>query len=548
MSYTALARKWRPKNFGEMSGQEHVLRALGNALDAGRVHHAFLFTGTRGVGKTTVARIFAKCLNCEQGVSAKPCGVCSACTDIDAGRFTDLIEVDAASRTKVDDTRDLLDNVQYLPGRGRYKIYLIDEVHMLSAHSFNALLKTLEEPPPHVKFLLATTDPQKLPVTVLSRCLQFNLKRLPVSTIIARLAFILEQEGIAAEPAALRLVATAADGSLRDALSLLDQLLAFGGARDVREADARSMLGTVDRQQVVQLVRLLAAQDIGALLDYARALEQWSPDYVAMLDALNSVLARVALFQAAGKPYDDEDDVPAEVMAELAGAITPEDLQLYYQVGVLGRRDLPLVTDQRAAFALALVRMLAFRPGGMPSAAGTPLPAGAARSSVPRAMSAPVARDVGPPPRSASAAAQAAPQAAAIPLTAANWKSIVEQLGLTALAGQLAANCALVGRQGAQVKLLLDARGMSTRNRATEDKLANALSRYLGEPVKLVIEVGTPEADAATPARERDRQADERLARARALLESDPNIQALRSEMGATIFPDSVRATSTEEN
>jgi DNA polymerase-3 subunit gamma/tau len=540
MSYTALARKWRPKNFEEMSGQEHVLRALANALDAGRVHHAFLFTGTRGVGKTTVARIFAKCLNCEQGVSARPCGVCSACTDIDAGRFTDLMEVDAASRTKVDDTRDLLDNVQYLPGRGRYKIYLIDEVHMLSAHSFNALLKTLEEPPPHVKFLLATTDPQKLPVTVLSRCLQFNLKRLPVSTITARLAYILQQEGIAAEASALRLVATAADGSLRDALSLLDQLLAFGGAREVREAEARAMLGTVDRQQVVQLVRLLAAQDPGALLEYARSLEQWSPDYPALLEALNSLLARIALYQAAGKPYDDEDEVPAEVMAELATSIAPEDLQLYYEVGVLGQRDLPLVSDQRSAFALSLVRMLAFRPG---DAQSTAAPAGASRHSAPRAMHAPVVRD-----GSTAAAAPVVSSTPALPLVPANWKAVVEQLGLTALAGQLAANCALLGQQGAQVRLLLDARSASMRNRTTEDKLAAALSRYLGEPVKLAIEVGTPEASATTPARERDRQADERLAQARAALESDPNIQALRTQMGATIFPDSVRATSSEEN
>jgi DNA polymerase-3 subunit gamma/tau len=380
-------------------------------------------------------------------------------------------------------------------------------------------------------------------VTVLSRCLQFNLKRLPVSTITARLAYILEQEGIAAEASALRLVAAAADGSLRDALSLLDQLLAFGGAREVREAEARAMLGTVDRQQVVQLVRLLAGQDIGGLLDYARALEQWSPDYVALLDALASLLARIALFQAAGKPYDDEDDVPAEVMAELAAAIPPEDLQLYHEVAVLGRRDLPLVSDQRSAFALALVRMLAFRPGDAVRGAGNPA-GGVQRASAPHAMATTVARDAGV----AMPAPAAIPAAPAMSLLPENWKSIVEQLGLTALAGQLAANCALVGRQGAQVKLLLDARGVSMRNRATEDKLAAALSRYLGEPVKLSIETGTQEAAAATPARERDRQADERLAQARAALESDPNIQALRSEMGATIFPDSVRATSSEEN
>jgi DNA polymerase-3 subunit gamma/tau len=537
MSYTALARKWRPGNFDQMSGQEHVLRALANALDAGRVHHAFLFTGTRGVGKTTVARIFAKCLNCEQGVSAKPCGVCSACTDIDAGRFVDLIEVDAASRTKVDDTRDLLDNVQYLPSRGRYKIYLIDEVHMLSAHSFNALLKTLEEPPPHVKFLLATTDPQKLPVTVLSRCLQFNLKRLPVATIVARLSFILEQEGIAAEPAALRLVATAADGSLRDALSLLDQLLAFGGAREVREAEARAMLGTVDRQQVVQLVRLLASQDIGALLDFAGSLEQWSPDYVALLDELTSLLVRIALFQAAGKPYDDEDEVPADTMAELAGAIAPEDVQLYCEVAMRGRHDLPQVADQRGAFALALVRMLAFRPGAASGPDATPVPAAPARSSAPRTISAPVVR-------AAEAPAGTAPES----LTPESWKALVPQLGLTALAGQLAANCAFVGKQGAEVRLLLDPRSVSTRNRGTEEKLTAALSRLLGQPVKVSIEVGTMEASAATPARERDRRVDERLAEARAQLETDPNIQALRSEMGATILPESVRATINEES
>jgi DNA polymerase-3 subunit gamma/tau len=552
MSYTALARKWRPKNFAEMSGQEHVLRALGNALNEGNVHHAFLFTGTRGVGKTTIARIFAKCLNCERGQSATPCGVCAACTDIDAGRFVDLIEVDAASRTKVEDTRDLLENVQYMPTRGRYKIYLIDEVHMLSAHSFNALLKTLEEPPPHVKFLLATTDPQRLPVTVLSRCLQFNLKRLPVSTIVARLTYILQQEGIAAEPEALRLVAAAADGSLRDALSLLDQLLAFGGAREVRANDARAMLGSIDRQQVVQLVRLLAAADMPALLAQAQALEQWSPDYLQLLDELNSLLARIALFQAAGAAYDEEDAVPVEELAQLAAALAPEDLQLYYQIGLTGRRDLPLITDQRSGFAMTLVRMLVFRPG----AEGVRPAAGGAAQAV-TAMRAGAARAAGATPQAAS---QGAPQAvapqgpvpppangAALPLEPAQWPAIIEQLGLSGLARQLAANCALAGRQGSVVRLLLDPRHAAIRTAANQEKLLAALSRYSGEALRLQIDLAEGEAP-VTPARQRDRLSDERLANARAALETDPAVQALRTQMGATIFADSVRPNHTEEN
>src|SRR5690242_8859106 len=284
-TYTALARKWRPRAFAELIGQDHVRRALVNALETGRVHHAFLFTGTRGVGKTTVARILAKCLNCERGVTAAPCLECASCREIEAGRFPDLIEVDAASRTKVDDTRDLLDNVQYAPARGRYKIYIIDEVHMLSTHSFNALLKTLEEPPPHVKFLLATTDPQKLPMTVLSRCLQFNLKRLSAAEIAAQLRHILTEEGVPFDAPAVMLLAQAADGSMRDALSLLDQLIAFGAGR-AGESEARAMLGTVARDQVLRIAGLLGGADAASLMRYVQTLEEFAPDYAQLLDEL----------------------------------------------------------------------------------------------------------------------------------------------------------------------------------------------------------------------------------------------------------------------
>jgi DNA polymerase-3 subunit gamma/tau len=395
-----------------------------------------------------------------------------------------------------------------------------------------------------VKFLLATTDPQRLPVTVLSRCLQFNLKRLPVSVITARLTQILAAESVAAEPAALRLLATAADGSLRDALSLLDQLLAFGGGAQVREADARVMLGTVDRRQVLQLAQLLAKQDLPQLLAFAHSLEQWSPDYLQMLDELNSVLSRVALLQAVGKPYDDEDDLPPEVMAELAQAITAEDLQLYYQIGLLGRRDLPQATDQRAGFAMTLLRMLAFRPGAAPAAKPSlSRPAAGAGTAAARA----------PGGAAGTAPAGAAPAASSPPagttaalLDAGSWPQVVAQLELTGLARQLAANCAFVSRQGAQLRLLLDARGQSIRSAASEEKLAAALARFLGAPVRLQIDVADSQAP-STPARERDRQAEERLAQARAALEVDPTIQALRNQMGATIFAESVRPNQGEE-
>src|ERR1700732_4762130 len=389
MSYTALARKWRPRTFAELVGQEHVRRALVNALQSGRVHHAFLFSGTRGVGKTTIARILAKCLNCERGVTAEPCGVCASCRDIDAGRFPDLIEVDAASRTKVDDTRELLDNVPYAPALGRYKVYLIDEVHMLSAHSFNARLKPPGDPPPHVKFLLATTDPQKLPVTVLSRCLQFNLKRLPAADIAAHMRPTLEQGGAGFDAAGLRLVAQAADGSVRDALSLLDQLIAFGGGQ-AGEAQARAMLGTISRDPAGRIQELQAVADTAALVRCAQSLEEFAPDYAQVLDELAALLVRIGLKQAVSDYEGDELYAP-ELLERLARALTPEDVQLFYQTSIIGRRDLGLAPEPRTGFEMTLLRMIAFRPAGESSAALAPAapPGGRAAASAAAASGAP---------------------------------------------------------------------------------------------------------------------------------------------------------------
>ncbi|MDX1593015.1 MAG: DNA polymerase III subunit gamma/tau, partial [Gammaproteobacteria bacterium] len=345
MSYQVLARKWRPRSFPELVGQEHVVQALVNALEQGRLHHAYLFTGTRGVGKTTVARILAKALNCETGVGAQPCGECGSCTELDAGRFIDLIEVDAASRTGVAETRELLENVQYTPTRGRYKVYLIDEVHMFSNHSFNALLKTLEEPPPHVVFLLATTDPQKLPPTILSRCLQFNLKRLPLERILGQFRRILDEEGIAYEVPALEQLGRAADGSMRDGLSLLDQAIAFGAGR-VTEEQVRAMLGDIGLDQAAPLLEALADRDAGALLAAFAGLVERAPDYAALLEALLRLLHRVAVVQV--EPgADDPEAGDHALVADLAGRLAPEDVQLYYQVALLGRRDLELAPDPR---------------------------------------------------------------------------------------------------------------------------------------------------------------------------------------------------------
>lgn len=363
MSYQVLARKWRPRVFREMVGQEHVLQALINALDHNRLHHAYLFTGTRGVGKTTIARILAKCLNCETGVSSEPCGQCSSCREIAEGRFVDLIEVDAASRTKVEDTRELLENVQYAPTRGRYKVYLIDEVHMLSNSSFNALLKTLEEPPPHVKFLLATTDPQKLPMTILSRCLQFNLKNMNPERIVQHLKFVLGEELVPFEESALWHLGRAADGSMRDAMSLTDQAISYGSGK-ITEAEVSTMLGTIDQTAVYDIVNALASLDGRAVLAAVERMSEQAPDYASALAEMLAVLHRIAIAQALPEAVDNSHGDRDRIMA-LAQQLPSEDVQLFYQTSLLGRRDLPLAPDPRAGFEMVLLRMLAFKPQGV---------------------------------------------------------------------------------------------------------------------------------------------------------------------------------------
>ena len=363
MSYQVLARKWRPRSFGEMVGQEHVLKALINALDHNRLHHAYLFTGTRGVGKTTVARILAKCLNCETGVGSSPCGTCSACIEISEGRFVDLIEVDAASRTKVEDTRELLDNVQYSPTSGRFKIYLIDEVHMLSNSSFNALLKTLEEPPSHVKFLLATTDPQKLPATILSRCLQFNLKNMSPEKIVLHLQNILQEEMVPFEDPALWQLARSADGSMRDALSLTDQAIAFGNGK-LSELDVTSMLGTIDHKFIQNILEALISLDGRKLLTSVAQFAEHAPDYSSALADLQTLLHRIAIAQALPEALDNSYGDRQQIL-EFASQLSSEDVQLFYQTALMGQRDLGISPVPRTAFEMVLLRMLAFRPQGL---------------------------------------------------------------------------------------------------------------------------------------------------------------------------------------
>ena len=564
MSYQVLARKWRPKKFSELVGQEHVVRALSNALDSGRMHHAFLFTGTRGVGKTTIARIFAKSLNCEKGQSSNPCGECAACVDIDAGRFIDLLEIDAASRTKVDDTRELLDNVIYAPTRGRCKVYLIDEVHMLSGHSFNALLKTLEEPPPHVKFLLATTDPQKLPVTVLSRCLKFNLKRLLPEQIGGQMRRILDAEQIAYEAEALNELARGADGSLRDGLSLLDQAIAYG-AGAVHANEVRAMLGTIERGQVHALIEHVHAGDGAALMAEVDRLAEFSPDFAQVLDEIAGALHRVQLKQLV-RDYAAAEESDEAGVAALASSLSPEATQLYYQLAIVGRRDLPLAPTARAGFEMTLLRMLAFRPaegGGQTAAApvktnqSSATPRAPAPAAVPAPAKAPAVAPVSAsePSRSTFKVAESEPAtynetpSRSAPVGAKSpaavdpndWLGLIETAGLKGPVGALAQHCTLIAVEQHVVRLALKPEhehfSAPTLVAAMEEKLGQALGRAL----KVRFEKNSAAQQAETPAEAAGRARDERQQAAERALNEDPIVQALIRDFDARLIPESVK-------
>ncbi|HEC12054.1 MAG TPA: DNA polymerase III subunit gamma/tau [Acidiferrobacteraceae bacterium] len=524
MSYQALARKWRPGCFADVVGQEHVIRALANGLDNDRLHHAFLFTGTRGVGKTTIARILAKSLNCEQGVSSTPCGQCSRCLSVDEGRFVDLIEVDAASRTKVDDTRELLDNVQYAPTSGRYKVYLIDEVHMLSGHSFNALLKTLEEPPPHVKFLLATTDPQKLPVTVLSRCLQFNLKALSQEQIVSQLEKILSAEEITSDTAALNLLARSADGSVRDALSLLDQAIAHGGGK-VMEIEVRSMLGTIDDNQLHNLMQGLVAQDVDGVLAAVALMAERSPDYGAVLDDVLLNLYHLSLTQLAPGALSAKG-VDKTLFEDWSAQLEAEHVQLYYQIGLIGKRDLPLAPDPRSGFEMVMLRMLAFRPGQVGSQVAT--------VSHTRPISEPVVTPVAKPVTHSDITH---PVAGTVQPT--QWSQLVSDLKVTGLLKELISHTHLESYKDDHLVLALDATHAHLLNKERQAGLHKALEAHYAADIKLDIQVTAPTEE--TPAQQRQRQKDDTQSAAEAAINNDPTIQAVVERFNARVEPSTVR-------
>ncbi|MGH8549471.1 MAG: DNA polymerase III subunit gamma/tau [Methylococcales bacterium] len=525
MTYQVLARKWRPRCFSEVVGQEHVLRALTNAIEHNRLHHAYLFTGTRGVGKTTIARILAKALNCESLKGSDPCGQCAVCRDVDSGRFVDLIEVDAASRTRVEDTRDLLENIQYAPSRGGFKVYLIDEVHMLSGHSFNALLKTLEEPPPHVKFLLATTDPKKIPVTVLSRCLQLNLKRLPPEQIRAQMARILSTEKIEYENQALHALARSADGSLRDALSLLDQAIAQGAGR-VESQLVDAMLGTSSESPVAEILLRLAGGDAAGLLDCVDDLADLTRDFSEVLRQLLGQLHRLALVQVI--PNRLLSDEFSESLRDLAQRIPPADVHLYYQIGLIGQRDLDLAPDSRSGFEMVLLRMLAFKPAGFYTG----------HESADQDAGAFKARGAADNPGqdySSGAESPIAPDSICADHDNSKWRQIIQAMSVNGLAKELACNCVLDSAGDTRITLLLDPGHQGLNSERILQRLENALQNYYKRPLQLNIKIG--ESGMVTPAVEIAAERKARQIAAETSIANDVNVRALQETFDARILP-----------
>ena len=572
MSYQVLARKWRPREFATCVGQEHVVRALTHALQQQRLHHAYLFTGTRGVGKTTLSRIFAKALNCTGpdgagGITATPCNQCEACTAIDAGRFVDYIEMDAASNRGVDEMTALLERAVYAPSNARFKVYMIDEVHMLTTHAFNAMLKTLEEPPEYVKFILATTDPQKIPVTVLSRCLQFNLKQMTPQHVAQLLGEILHKEGIAAEPAALRMLGQAARGSMRDGLSLLDQAIAYG-AGSVTLEGVRGMLGAIDTTVLVRLLDALAARDGKALLALADEMAARSLSFAQGLRDLASLLHRITLAQQVPASLQDAD--AAADLARLARQFAADELQLYYQVALHGRNDLHLAPDEYAGFTMTLLRMLAFAPStaagdtgsqraaalmaGRPQNPARPIrlavPAPAAATVRPQptapAATAPTVAPGAPAPATASSAAPAptseAAPAAGVPLQCADWPALAAQLQVAGLARELAARSELVAVEGDTLRLRVALKTLADQGNV--ERLKNALSQHFGRPLRLRVEVGSTAGPTATALAEQARA--ERHKRAEAAIYADPFVQQVMKDLGATVDPASIRPVGPE--
>ena len=548
MSYQVLARKWRPKVFSELVGQEHVVRALTHALDSGRMHHAYLFTGTRGVGKTTIARIFAKSLNCERGQSSHPCGECAVCVAVDAGRFLDLIEIDAASNTGVDDVRDVIENAQYAPTRGRYKVYLIDEVHMLSKPAFNALLKTLEEPPEHVKFLLATTDPQKLPVTVLSRCLKFSLKRLLPEQIAQQMRMILAAEAVKYEDEAIVELARGADGSLRDGLSLLDQAIAHGGG-ELRATDVRAMLGTIAGSEVGALLHALADGDGNILLAEADRVAALAPDFGSVLDQIAGAMHRIQLRQLVPQ-FSPSGGADSEQLAALAARLNPEDVQLWYQFALNGRRELPYAPDPRSGFEMTLLRMLAFRSDGenKSSSISSQAKPAAQERSAPRTAPHPASRSEHIA-RSSPTAGAVASEPEPLPLQAdgmPDWDQWIARSQLGGMVGQLAHHAAPKSLDGNALTLALKPEHQHLADTLGAE-LQQQLGRAFGRPLRLRF---VPDVEVETPAARAARERSAEQAAAERSIEEDPAVQALQRELGARVIPDSVRpvAHSTHKN